>query len=102
SSIKFPTTYSNYGLEKAGLIDSPVTSPLKRGDEVFFSVRSKGSEAYILIGDSKTGNVNWNRLTEKDNGVFEDNILIPDSAGETASLCIKTDKYYTIARFEIE
>ena len=102
SSIKFPTTYSNYGLEKDGVLDSPIVDPLKKGDEVFFSVRTKGSEAYILIDDSKKGNVNWNRLTEKDNGVFEGSILIPDSAGETASLCIKTDKYYTIARFEIE
>ena len=102
SSIKFPTTYSNYGLEKDGVLDSPIVGPLKRGNEVFFSIRTKGSEAYILIDDSKTGKTSWNLLTEKGNGVFEGSILIPDSTKKTVSLCIKTDSYHTLTRFEIE
>lgn len=77
---RFPQVFSNYGLEKDGVVDVPVFSPLKKGSDVSFTVRTKRSFVAVLIDDSAKDKLEWNYLENKGKGVFEGSVRIPETA----------------------
>lgn len=101
---RFPQIFSNYGLAKDGIVETPVFAPLKKGSEVSFTVRTPKSFVAVLIDDSAKDKVEWNYLENKGKGVFEGSVMIPETATRLRVSVKETGgrNFWSIAEYELE
>ena len=103
-NVKFPKTFSNYGIANAGMVEAPVLGPLKKGTTVSFAVRTSRSFVAVLINDSAKEETSWNYLENKGDGLFVGNVAIPETATRVR-VNVKEPggrNFWSIAEYELE
>ena len=89
--------YSNYGLEKDGILVSPVEGPLVRGESYTFKIQTKYNEAALVMDKQ------WVYLQSEGNGIFSTQATIPADV-QKVSLSVKNDsgRYWSIVGFGVK
>ena len=96
SAGKFPTVFSNYGLEKDGVVLSPI-STLVRGETYFFRVQSKSSAVAIVMDKQ------WVHLSDDGAGIFTGEATIPENAQKvTVNVKNASGQYWSIVSYVLK
>ncbi len=97
SSVRFPQTFTNYGIENDGVVIAPIEAPLVRGKSYTFTVQSRYNDVALVI------NSQWTYLKNDGTGTFSAEATIPFDA-EKVSLNVKnaSGKYWSIASYDLQ
>ena len=94
----FPETYNNYGLDKNGILLSPIEGPLERGKTYKFSVKSKHSAIEIIIDDK------WHTMEAEGDGIYSKTIKIPSNA-KNLKISVNngtSESYWTLVSYTLK
>ena len=96
SSVKFPQVFSNYGLEKDGIVISPIET-LLRGQTYTFKVQSKYNNVAVVIDGQ------WIYLKGDGTGNFTAEATIPKNAQKvTINVKNASGGYWSIVSYELK